>query len=107
MCIFGSVLSQDKLELTTHPDRVISFPASQSLHASTAFSDAASGRNAIPTGLVALDEAISAPVTLSSSTTNERIRESGEGEVERLKGLPVGHVTEVFGPPGAGKTMLG
>ncbi|GLA55433.1 hypothetical protein AnigIFM63604_002081 [Aspergillus niger] len=92
---------------TQDPHRVISFPASQSLHASTAFPDAASGRNAIPTGLVALDEAISAPVTLSSSTTNERIRESGEGEVERLKGLPVGHVTEVFGPPGAGKTMLG
>ncbi|GKZ82276.1 hypothetical protein AnigIFM56816_007084 [Aspergillus niger] len=92
---------------TQDPHRVISFPASQSLHASTAFPDAASGRNAIPTGLVALDEAISAPVTLSSSTTNERIRESGEGEVERRKGLPVGHVTEVFGPPGAGKTMLG
>ncbi|GKZ66967.1 hypothetical protein AnigIFM60653_001262 [Aspergillus niger] len=92
---------------TQDPHRVISFPASQSLHASTAFPDAASGRNAIPTGLVALDEAISAPVTLSSSTTNERIRESGEDEVERLKGLPVGHVTEVFGPPGAGKTMLG
>ncbi|GLA33962.1 hypothetical protein AnigIFM63309_003986 [Aspergillus niger] len=92
---------------TQDPHRVISFPASQSLHASTAFPDAASGRNAIPTGLVALDEAISAPVTLSSTTTNERICESGEGEVERRKGLPVGHVTEVFGPPGAGKTMLG
>ncbi|XRM38577.1 hypothetical protein ABZX51_001980 [Aspergillus tubingensis] len=91
---------------TQDPHRVISFPASQSLHASTAFPDAASGRNVIPTGLVALDEAISAPV-ISSSTTNERIREFSEGKGEQLKGLPVGHVTEVFGPPGAGKTMLG
>ncbi|GLB09550.1 hypothetical protein AtubIFM57258_005473 [Aspergillus tubingensis] len=90
---------------TQDPHRVISFPASQSLHASTAFPDAASGRNAIPTGLVALDEAISAPVI--STTTNERIREFTEEKGERLKGLPVGHVTEVFGPPGAGKTMLG
>ncbi|GLA89768.1 hypothetical protein AtubIFM56815_004258 [Aspergillus tubingensis] len=91
---------------TQDPHRVISFPASQSLHASTAFPDAASGRKAIPTELVALDEAISAPV-ISSSTTNERIREFSEGKGEQLKGLPVGHVTEVFGPPGAGKTMLG
>ncbi|PYH30992.1 uncharacterized protein BO87DRAFT_365893 [Aspergillus neoniger CBS 115656] len=91
---------------TQDPHRVISFPASQSLHASTAFPDAASGRKAIPTGLVALDEAISAPV-ISSSTTNERIREFTEEKGEQLKGLPVGHVTEVFGPPGAGKTMLG
>ncbi|RAK89855.1 P-loop containing nucleoside triphosphate hydrolase protein [Aspergillus costaricaensis CBS 115574] len=90
---------------TQDPHRVISFPASQSLHASTAFPDAASGRKAIPTGLVALDEAISAPVI--STTTNERIREFTEGKGEQLKGLPVGHVTEVFGPPGAGKTMLG
>lgn len=44
---------------------------------------------------------------ISSSTTNERIREFTEGKGEQLKGLPVGHVTEVFGPPGAGKTMLG
>ncbi|PWY62602.1 P-loop containing nucleoside triphosphate hydrolase protein [Aspergillus eucalypticola CBS 122712] len=90
---------------TQDPHRVISFPASQSLLASTAFPDAASGRKAIPTGLVALDEAISAPVILT--TSNERIREFTEGKGEQLKGLPVGHVTEVFGPPGAGKTMLG
>lgn len=42
-----------------------------------------------------------------STTSNERIREFTEGKGEQLKGLPVGHVTEVFGPPGAGKTMLG
>ncbi|GKZ36724.1 hypothetical protein AbraIFM66950_007921 [Aspergillus brasiliensis] len=96
---------------TQEPHRVISFPASQSLHASTAFiPDAASGRNAIPIGLAALDEAISVPGPLSSTTTtaiNERIREFNGGEGEPPKGLPVGHVTEVFGPPGAGKTMLG
>ncbi|OJJ72324.1 hypothetical protein ASPBRDRAFT_29309 [Aspergillus brasiliensis CBS 101740] len=97
---------------TQEPHRVISFPASQSLHASTAFiPDAASGRNNIPIGLAALDEAISVPGPLSSSTTttaiNERIRGFDGGDGEQLKGLPVGHVTEVFGPPGAGKTMLG
>ncbi|GKZ20574.1 hypothetical protein AbraIFM66951_005899 [Aspergillus brasiliensis] len=97
---------------TQEPHRVISFPASQSLHASTAFiPDAASGRNAIPIGLALLDEAISVPGPLSSSTTttaiNERIRGFDGGDGEQLKGLPVGHVTEVFGPPGAGKTMLG
>ncbi|GAT19584.1 hypothetical protein RIB2604_00601630 [Aspergillus luchuensis] len=93
---------------TQDPHRVISFPASQSLHASTAFPDAAaSGRKAIPTGLVALDEAISISAPVISTTSNERIREFTEGKGEQLKGLPVGHVTEVFGPPGAGKTMLG
>lgn len=99
----------EELKLTNYsPDRVISFPASQSLHASTAFPDAAaSGRKAIPTGLVALDEAISISAPVISTTSNERIREFTEGKGEQLKGLPVGHVTEVFGPPGAGKTMLG
>ncbi|RAH63089.1 P-loop containing nucleoside triphosphate hydrolase protein [Aspergillus piperis CBS 112811] len=93
---------------TQDPHRVISFPASQSLHASTAFPDAAaSGRKAIPTGLVALDEAISISAPVISTTSNERIREFTEGKGNQLKGLPVGHVTEVFGPPGAGKTMLG
>ena len=73
---------------------MISFPASQSLHASTAFP--ASGRNALPTGLSALDEAI-------SLCSPDAVSDFDEGET---KGLPLGHVTEVFGPPGAGKTAL-
>ncbi|RAK97932.1 uncharacterized protein BO80DRAFT_481416 [Aspergillus ibericus CBS 121593] len=74
--------------------RVVSFPASQSLHASSAFP--ASGRNAVPTGLAALDEAI-------SPSSADALSDLDEGEI---KGLPLGHVTEVFGPPGAGKTAL-
>ncbi|PYI09873.1 P-loop containing nucleoside triphosphate hydrolase protein [Aspergillus sclerotiicarbonarius CBS 121057] len=85
----------DILGLSTQDHhRVISFPASQSLHASTAFP--ASGRNALPIGLAALDEAI-------SPASTDALSELDEGEI---KGLPLGHVTEVFGPPGAGKTAL-
>ncbi|PWY65964.1 hypothetical protein BO70DRAFT_433219 [Aspergillus heteromorphus CBS 117.55] len=74
-----------------NPDapRVFSFPASQALHASTAF--AASGTTALSTGLPALDQAFTDGLDL------------GDGE---SKGLPLGRVTEIFGPPGAGKTSL-
>lgn len=46
--------------------------------------------NSIPTGLAALD------ASLKSS-----LGESGLGGIQK------GHVTEVWGPPGAGKTALG
>ncbi|GAQ05853.1 hypothetical protein ALT_3174 [Aspergillus lentulus] len=75
------------------PGRVISFPASQYLHASTA-----SGvPGAISTGLPRLDQAI-CPVSSdeSSQSTSDAT----------LGGIPCGHVTEVFGPPGVGKTAL-
>ncbi|PYH96577.1 hypothetical protein BO71DRAFT_428004, partial [Aspergillus ellipticus CBS 707.79] len=75
-------------------DRVFSIPASQALHASTAFP--ASGTTAISTGLPALDEAISV-----SATDNLPDLDDAES-----KGLPLGRVTEIFGPPGAGKTSL-
>ncbi|EAW11999.1 uncharacterized protein ACLA_007580 [Aspergillus clavatus NRRL 1] len=75
------------------PSRVISFPASQYLHASTA----SPGSGSISTGLPRLDEAIS-PVSLDESP-----EASGE---DVTRGILCGHVTEVFGPPGVGKTSL-
>ncbi|RAL08575.1 uncharacterized protein BO97DRAFT_200525 [Aspergillus homomorphus CBS 101889] len=76
------------------PNRVISFPASQSLHASTAV--AALGNKAVSTGLPELDEAVTPPV-------DDELK--GLEELQS-KGLPCGHVAEVFGPPGAGKTSI-
>jgi ATP-dependent Lon protease len=73
-------------------DRVVSFPASQSLHASTA-----SVTGAISTGLPQLDEAVRPP---SPEDVPGRAGDAGS------KGIPCGHVTEVFGPPGVGKTSL-
>ncbi|KAL4892425.1 P-loop containing nucleoside triphosphate hydrolase protein [Aspergillus ambiguus] len=78
---------QDFLGLSQEPRRVVSFPASQSLHASTA-----STAGVISTGIPQLDEAICASPTSVS--------------VPETKGIPRGHVTEVFGPPGVGKTSL-
>ncbi|KAH3465951.1 hypothetical protein KXV78_008230 [Aspergillus fumigatus] len=75
------------------PGRVISFPASQYLHASTA----SPVRGVISTGLPRLDQAIS-PV--SSGETSQSSSDAMFG------GIPSGHVTEVFGPPGVGKTAL-
>ncbi|KAH1357595.1 hypothetical protein KXV70_004149 [Aspergillus fumigatus] len=75
------------------PGRVISFPASQYLHASTA----SPVRGVISTGLPRLDQAIS-PV--SSGETSQSSSDA------MLGGIPSGHVTEVFGPPGVGKTAL-
>lgn len=73
-------------------ERVISFPASQSLHAS-----AASPSGAISTGIPQLDEAIRPP---SAEDVLGRTRDINSN------GIPCGHVTEVYGPPGAGKTSL-
>lgn len=75
-------------------DRVISFPASQSLHASTA--SAALGNKTVSTGLPQLDEAVTPPIEDDLQ---------GFGDLQS-KGLPCGHVTEIFGPPGAGKTAI-
>ncbi|KAL5356798.1 P-loop containing nucleoside triphosphate hydrolase protein [Aspergillus floccosus] len=87
------MIRQEFLGLSSQePRRVISFPASQSLHASTA-----STLGAISTGIPRLDEAIcpgSADETAASDS------------VPATKGIPRGHVTEVFGPPGVGKTFL-
>ncbi|KAL4865381.1 hypothetical protein BDV12DRAFT_150510 [Aspergillus spectabilis] len=67
---------------------VISFPASQSLQASAALRT-----GAISTGLPRLDDAICPPFAEEYDDVNPR-------------GIPKGHVTEVFGPPGVGKTSL-
>ncbi|KAE8375995.1 P-loop containing nucleoside triphosphate hydrolase protein [Aspergillus bertholletiae] len=84
---------QDYLGLSTQePNRVVSFPASQSLHAS-----AASVSDAISTGIPQLDEAIRPP---SPGDVPGRTREMDSN------GVLCGHVTEIFGPPGAGKTSL-
>ncbi|KAH8423701.1 uncharacterized protein LDX57_001458 [Aspergillus melleus] len=72
------------------PHRVVSFPASQSLHASTA------SATAISTGLARLDEA------LCPSSPDDFPGLAGKDS----KGISQGHVTEVFGPPGVGKTSL-
>ncbi|KAE8137890.1 P-loop containing nucleoside triphosphate hydrolase protein [Aspergillus pseudotamarii] len=87
---------QDYLGLSTQePHRVVSFPASQSLHASAASAATASG--AISTGIPQLDEAIRPP-------SAEDVL--GHTSAINSNGIPCGHVTEVFGPPGAGKTSL-
>ncbi|KAB8266091.1 P-loop containing nucleoside triphosphate hydrolase protein [Aspergillus pseudonomiae] len=84
---------QDYLGLSTQePHRVVSFPASQSLHAS-----AASASGAISTGIPQLDEAIRPPSLEDMPGRTSDIDSNG---------IPCGHVTEVFGPPGAGKTSL-
>jgi RecA/RadA recombinase len=62
---------------------VVSISASQSLNASAA------SRDPIATGLPRLDEAL-----------NDFPDQPNQGGILR------GHVTEVFGPPGAGKTSL-
>ncbi|KAB8224992.1 P-loop containing nucleoside triphosphate hydrolase protein [Aspergillus novoparasiticus] len=83
----------DYLGLSTQePHRVISFPASQSLHTS-----ASSASGAISTGIPQLDEAIRPP---SAEDVLGHTRDINSN------GIPCGHVTEVFGPPGAGKTSL-
>ncbi|PYH48879.1 uncharacterized protein BP01DRAFT_388716 [Aspergillus saccharolyticus JOP 1030-1] len=85
----------DNLGLTSQdPHRVISFPASQSLHAST--ESAALGNKTVSTGLPRLDEAVTSP-----------LEDDLQGlEDFQTKGLPCGHVTEIFGPPSAGKTAI-
>ncbi|KAL4957195.1 P-loop containing nucleoside triphosphate hydrolase protein [Aspergillus filifer] len=71
----------------SRPRPVVSFPASQSLQASSALN-----AGAISTGLAQLDDAISPPST---------------EQMERdTQGIPQGQVTEIFGPPGVGKTSL-
>ncbi|KAJ0415746.1 P-loop containing nucleoside triphosphate hydrolase protein [Aspergillus carlsbadensis] len=80
--------TQELLSPATQRTRpVVSFPASQSLQASAALR-----AGAVSTGLSRLDDAIS---SLSID----------EGE-DLSQGIPQGHVTEVFGPPGVGKTSL-
>ncbi|KAJ5364832.1 uncharacterized protein N7496_010545 [Penicillium cataractarum] len=80
MSINKDLLGLDSLD--TLP--VISISASQSLNASAAF------REPISTGLARLDEA------LDDSPADQR----------RSGGILRGQVTEVFGPPGVGKTSL-
>ncbi|KAE8154803.1 P-loop containing nucleoside triphosphate hydrolase protein [Aspergillus avenaceus] len=85
--------TQDFLGLSTQEShRIVSFPASQSLNASTA-----SDLGALSTGLPQLDEALRPP---SPEDVPGR-----SGEVEPT-GIEYGHITEVFGPPGAGKTSM-
>lgn len=63
---------------------MISISASQALNASAAL------RGPIPTGLTRLDEAL----------------DDSPGDQRRSGGILRGQVTEVFGPPGVGKTSL-
>ncbi|KAL4945218.1 hypothetical protein BDV06DRAFT_209596 [Aspergillus oleicola] len=72
---------------TPRPRLVVSFPASQSLQASSALT-----AGAISTGLTQLDDAINPPSTEQLDTDT--------------RGIPQGQVMEVFGPPGVGKTSL-
>ncbi|KAI2788227.1 hypothetical protein POX_e06240 [Penicillium oxalicum] len=81
MSISKDLLGLDSLD--TLP--VISISASQSLNASSAV------REAISTGLPRLDEALD---------------DSSSDEPRRSGGIVRGHVTEVFGPPGVGKTSF-
>ncbi|KAL3457386.1 P-loop containing nucleoside triphosphate hydrolase protein [Aspergillus heterothallicus] len=80
--------TQELLSPATQRNRpVISFPASQSLQASTG-----SRAGAVSTSLPRLDDAI-CPLSF-------------ENQGDTPQGIPQGHVTEVFGPPGVGKTSL-
>ncbi|KAL2812668.1 P-loop containing nucleoside triphosphate hydrolase protein [Aspergillus cavernicola] len=80
--------TQELLSPATQRSRpVVSFPASQSLQASATLR-----AGAISTGLTRLDDAIYPP-------------SAEEGDVDS-RGISQGHVTEVFGPPGVGKTYL-
>ncbi|KAL3471841.1 P-loop containing nucleoside triphosphate hydrolase protein [Aspergillus californicus] len=80
--------TQELLSPVTPRSRpVVSFPASQSLQVS-----GVSEIGAISTGLSQLDVAICPPSTV-------------EGDLGS-RGISKGHVTEVFGPPGVGKTAL-
>lgn len=84
---------------------MISIPASKSLHAS----NAPTGLGALPTGLLQLDEALCASPTTALQNQNGMPPTSQSGLKEdnrKPKGIPCGHVTEVFGPPGTGKTSL-
>ena len=79
---------------------MVPISASQSLYAST---DAVSAPpDAVSTGLPRLDEALcpgSAEDGVSSST-------GGHSSHSPPKGFCCGQVTEVYGPPGVGKTSL-
>ncbi|KAF9251667.1 hypothetical protein DTO013E5_3906 [Penicillium roqueforti] len=77
------LLGLDGLEGFEDTPPVVSISASQSLNASAAT------RDPIATGLARLDEAL-----------NDLPDQSNQGGILR------GHVTEIFGPPGAGKTSL-
>ena len=77
----------------TVPDRVVPVSASQSLHASSA----SRCRGAVSTGLPHLDWAIYPG--LDGNPT-------GLKDDRKTQGVPSGRVTEIFGPPGAGKTSL-
>ncbi|KAL1997622.1 hypothetical protein VTN02DRAFT_1256 [Thermoascus thermophilus] len=93
------------------PHRIISLPASQSLRATTASASASAsaaasasaGSGAIPTGLDRLDEALSSRGGAPRGTQGATWTQSAP---HRPKGIPRGQVTEVFGPPGVGKTSL-
>lgn len=88
---------QDILGLSNcEPNRVVSIPASQSLHASTA---SPSSPSAISTGLSRLDEAL-------CPTSRNALSGLGLKNGLQRRGIPCGHVTEIFGPPGVGKTSL-
>ncbi|KAL6233275.1 hypothetical protein BDW75DRAFT_193645 [Aspergillus navahoensis] len=81
--------TQELLSPATQRRRpVISFSASQSLQASAALTV-----GAVSTGLTQLDDAISPLFTEQNGAADSR-------------GIPPGQVTEVFGPPGVGKTSL-
>lgn len=83
-----SPVNQCLIRILINVGAVVSFPASQSLQASASLN-----ADAVSTGLPQLDDAISPPL----------VGDDGDSEP---RGIPQGQVTEVFGPPGVGKTSL-
>lgn len=73
------------------PDRLPTVSAAQALLRSSA-------NRAIPTGLEPLDEAL--------SQKNVIVPAQDQNQCSKEGGISRGHVTEVFGVPGAGKTTL-
>lgn len=93
LCWIRSVIAMNYLLIIIVAARVFSLPASQSLRASAS----SQGPGALPTGLRRLDEAL-APFP------SYEFPESTQSQ--RVTGIPRGQVTEIYGPPGVGKTAV-
>lgn len=81
---------------------MVPIAASQSLYASTDTTSAAPG--AIATGLPSLDEAL-CPTAVEEDPGLSSISSTPQASAS-CRGLRCGQVTEVYGPPGVGKTSL-
>ncbi|KKK24996.1 hypothetical protein AOCH_003124 [Aspergillus ochraceoroseus] len=93
--------TQDLLSPVTQRSRpVVSFPASQSLWASTTLKT-----GTISTGISQLDDAVCTPSTEGDDDGDDDDGDDGDDDAD-CRGIHQGHVTEVYGPPGVGKTSL-